>query len=603
METIDKMNRNNRTTIGTIENITSSKINIRLNNDIKSNLPIIDGVLYKIGLIGSFIKVPLGYTNLFGIVTSVGAAANPNLNNEIEQIDYSIQENRHWISAVLIGEQVSNLFERGITQYPTTGDVVHLVTNSDLRLIYGNYDESKSIVVGNISASENLSAYMNIDKLITRHSAFLGSTGSGKSNAISVILNSIISKTEFKSARIIVIDPHGEYVDAFPDRSQVYQISLEVKDSALYIPYWALPFDQLMSIISCDVTDSQLEYIREKICEKKQEYNSQKELGIAPLTITADSPIPFSIKQLWFELDNVERKTFADKEKITPALEQAGNPNTLEPNKYKAASTVNSPPYKNPEMKAITRFCDMLLNRLKDNRYNFLFHPGCYSVDSKNKIGNDLNHLLEGWIGGLKPISILDLSGVPPEIMQAILGTLLKIIYDALYWGQNLCVGGKQQPLLVVLEEAHIYLQGSNTEVSSKTLRNIVKEGRKFGIGLMLSTQRPSELDDTVLSQCGTLIALRMNNSRDRGHIQSAIQDELQVLIDLLPSLRTGEAIISGEAVQVPSRVKFYLSKYESKGNDPVPSEAWKIAKDNLVANYNKLTRMWRSQKLQEEEI
>ncbi|MNI32754.1 AAA-like domain protein [compost metagenome] len=180
--------------------------------------------------------------------------------------------------------------------------------------------------------------------------------------------------------------------------------------------------------------------------------------------------------------------------------------------------------------------------------------------------------------------------------MTSISGTLLKIIYDGLFWGINTAVGGKSQPLLLVLEEAHNYLKAGESSISSRAVQTIAKEGRKYGVGLLLSTQRPSEIDETVLSQCGTLIALRMNNSKDRGHIRSAIQDELQSMIDILPSLRTGEALISGEAVKIPSRVKFYKANNTIKGSDPKASLLWNKEINNADEEYKRLIKSWRNQ-------
>jgi DNA helicase HerA-like ATPase len=173
---------------------------------------------------------------------------------------------------------------------------------------------------------------------------------------------------------------------------------------------------------------------------------------------------------------------------------------------------------------------------------------------------------------------------------------LLKITYDALFWGLKTKVGGKSQPLLIVLEEAHNYLKAGENSISSRTVQTIAKEGRKYGVGLLLVTQRPSELDETVLSQCGTMIALRMNNSKDRGHIKSAVQDELQSMVDLLPSLRTGEGLVSGEAVKIPSRVKFYKIANAPKGSDPKVSELWHNEIENQEAEYKTLVKTWRNQ-------
>lgn len=184
--------------------------------------------------------------------------------------------------------------------------------------------------------------------------------------------------------------------------------------------------------------------------------------------------------------------------------------------------------------------------------------------------------------------------------MMSISGALLNIIYEALFWGQNLPIGGKEQPILIVLEEAHNYLKQGENSISSKIVQRIAKEGRKYGVGLLLATQRPSELDETVLSQCGTLVALRMNNSKDRGHINAAIQDELQPIMDLLPVLKTGEAIVSGEAVKIPSRVKFYKISNAPKSEDPKVSIKWNIEKNDPLNQYKNLVKNWINQKMED---
>ena len=188
-----------------------------------------------------------------------------------------------------------------------------------------------------------------------------------------------------------------------------------------------------------------------------------------------------------------------------------------------------------------------------------------------------LSDLLNFWLGNIGKITILDFSDIPSEIMISTAGTLLNIIYDALFWGQNLSVGGKQQPLLLVLEEAHNYLKTGEENIASRTVQKIAKEGRKYGVGLLLVSQRPSELDETVLSQCGTMIALRMNNSRDRAHVQNAIQDELHNMVDSLPSLRTGEALITGEGIRIPSRIQFYRLENAVKSSDPDVAGCWRM--------------------------
>ncbi len=591
-----------QTEIGEIISVSGNTITVQLSDTMKSNMSVIDGIVYRIGQIGSFLKVPLGYSNLYGIVTQIGASAIPDSIKELAKQDYSLLGNERWLNMVLVGEQVGRKFERGVSQSPTTGDKVHLVTIKDLDIIYGGYDETNSITVGNISISESLNAKIDLNKLVSRHCAILGSTGSGKSNAVGILLNAIASKN-FKSSRILVIDPHGEYNGVLKEKSNVFKINADTDDVNLFIPFWALPFNELLSIFSGTLSDQNRDYFRTKIVEAKLKSIDENGLEVEKELVTADSPIPFSLKQLWFELDDFERQTYerrADPTSITDKT-VTGSEKDLISNGYRPASAGGGAPFLNNESKGILGFLDSVRIKLKDSTYNFLFEPGDYTPDLSGKVKNDLSSLLFDWLGSDKPVTILDLSGIPSEIMTSISGTLLKIIYDALFWGQNLEIGGKEQPLLIVLEEAHNYLKAGENSISSRAVQTISKEGRKYGVGLALVTQRPSELDETVLSQCGTIIALRMNNSKDRGHIRSAIQDELQTMIDLLPSLRTGEGIISGEGVKIPSRVQFYKLSNAPKSSDPVVSEKWMNDKSKINEDdYKKLLSLWRNQKLKE---
>lgn len=589
------MQKNRITEIGEIDSISGNSISVKLFDNIKSNMPIIDGVVYRVGQIGSFVRIPLGYANLYGIVTQIGSAAIPESLREAVAKDYDILKNTRWINIVLAGEQVGKKFERGVTQYPTTGDKVHLVTINDLDIIYGGYEEANSITVGNISVSESLDAKIDLDKLISRHCAIVGSTGSGKSNSVSVLLQSIANRN-FPSSRILVIDPHGEYNDALSKHSKVVEVNSSADENKLQIPFWALPFNELMKIFSGNLTDQNREYIREKVVDAKIKSAEDNEIEVTKESITADSPIPFSIKRLWFELIDFEKRTFTDNARTNlTELTTKGDAEKLISNEYPAPGLGNSAPFLNQKAKGLLSFLDSMRNKLADSSYSFLFSPGKLTPDKDGKIEEDLDGMFLKWLGNELPITILDLSGIPSEITSSISGTLLKIIYDGLFWGVNTKVGGKNQPLLIVLEEAHSYLKAGEHSISSRTVQMIAKEGRKYGVGLLLVTQRPSELDETVLSQCGTMIALRMNNSKDRGHIRSAVQDELQSMVDLLPSLRTGEALISGEAVKIPSRVKFFKISNAPKSSDPKASEKWLEEIDNTQNEYKQLLKSWRN--------
>jgi len=594
-------NNRNQSKIGEVESVSGNTISVKLADNIQSTLPVIDGVVYRVGQVGSFLKIQLGYANLFGIVTQMGATAIPNHVREMEKEVGAIHNNR-WMKLLLVGEQIGKKFERGITQFPTSGDSVHIVTIDDLKIVYGDLETTDTLSIGNISVSESLDAKIDLGKLLTRHCAIVGSTGAGKSNAVSIILERIAQKKEFKSARILLIDPHGEYNEALKVHGKVFKINAEEGSSdELYIPFWALSFDELISSFEGHLSPTQREYIREEVLKRKIKSAENMGLDLAAEKISEDSPVPFSLKKLWFDLDDFERQTFRTRGDLSTLypVEIAGNVSNLISNKYPIPSTTNTPPYLNIRAQSLLKFLDGMRNKLLNQQYNFLYSPRSLSPDEDGRIpdGKDLDDLFIKWFSHDQPITILDLSEVPGEITTSVSGTILKIIYDALFWGQNLSVGGKKQPLLVVLEEAHSYLKAGEDSISSRIVQKIAKEGRKYGCGLLLVTQRPSELDETVLSQCGTLIALRMTNSKDRGHVSAAVQDELQSIIDLLPSLRVGEALITGEAVKIPSRIKFHKIAHAPKSEDPDVIEQWKKERPNNE-DYKELVVRWRSQTL-----
>jgi len=190
---------------------------------------------------------------------------------------------------------------------------------------------------------------------------------------------------------------------------------------------------------------------------------------------------------------------------------------------------------------------------------------------------------------------VLDVSGLPPEVLSTVVGTLIRIVYDLLYWALDLPISGRNQPLLIVLEEAHIFLPEGGDSAAHRTISRIAKEGRKYGVGLCVVTQRPGEIESTVLSQCGTMIALRLTNSADRTKVESAMPDDLGSLSGMLPALRTGEGIVLGEAMPIPSRIQFFKARKRPRGDDPEMPEAWRQERPNSN-QYETALKNWRHQ-------
>ncbi len=578
------------TLIGQIHSVKGGVLTIRLHDDLPTFM-MVDGHSYRVGQVGAFLRIPLGYTHIYGVCTLVGAAAAPQ--NEESNSTFG----NKWLSATLFGESIGGEFERGVSQYPTIEDEVHLVTPQDMKVIYGSTKEERSITVGHIAAASGISGKIDLGKLVTRHFAVVGSTGSGKSNLLAVMLEAI-AKQGYPAARVLIIDPHGEYASAIGQHGRVFKIkpNAEKEEFPLHIPFWALPFDELQTIALGDMSPSNESIVRDLITAKKLE--SAKHFANKPLdtVITADSPIPFSVNQLWFDLDSFERQTYSDSEKTNPEkVATEGNPATLVSNQYPSFSPGSKSPYA-ATPRGISKQLNLMRSRIMDPRYAFLFNLGKELMpDLNGKTEGDLHNLVQSWVGHDKPLSVLDVSGVPSELLSTIVGTLVRIVYDMLYWALDLPISGRNQPLLIVLEEAHLFIPEGEKSAAHRTLSKIAKEGRKYGIGLCIATQRPVDIDRSILSQCGTLIAMRLTNQADRSKVEAAMPDDLGALSGMLPALRTGEGIVLGEAMPIPSRIQFFKARKRPQGDDPEMPELWRKQRPD-GSLYESALNNWRHQ-------
>lgn len=597
------------TYIGQVASVTGAIVRVRLREDMPSTLVMIGGESYRVGQIGGFFRVPLGYTNLYAVCTQIGADAAPPGSAEagfgaaLEADKQLHLSGYRWMTIVLFGEALGGEFERGVGQYPTVGDEVHLVTNDDLKVIYGWAKGKKgTISVGRIAAASGISADISVAGLVSRHSAIVGSTGAGKSNLVTVLLETV-SDGSLPNARAIVIDPHGEYATALGDRARVFRIrpNEAAGERPLWVPFWALPFIELQQLTLGGLQPNHEASIRDEVLDMKVSAAAHLAVPPPPETLTADTPVPFSIKKLWYELDKFERVTFPVNAPQTDANanapEQLGDANLLRSDRYPAASPYNQAPYKNQKKRNLERQLDLMRSRLKDARFSFLFSPGGgYEPNLNGEVENDLNTLVRDWVGHDKPITIFDVSGLPSEVLPTIVGTMLRIVYDMLFWAQDLPIGGRLQPLLVVLDEAHRFVPEGVDTPAHRTLSMIAKEGRKYGTGLMLVTQRPSEIDSAILSQCGSMIALRLTNSVDRSKVSAAVPDDLGGLVDQLPSLRTGEGVFLGEVMPIPSRVRVRKARQKPVGDDPKLPDVWQVP-DRPDGNlYTQALANWRAQ-------
>lgn len=584
------MSAKDPTFLGLVTSVSGPTVKVSLAESLASGIALIEGHMYRVAQVGGFVRIPQGYQDLFGIVSEVGASGEPNAGN-----------GGRWMTVELAGEALGQSFERGLSQLPSINDSVHIVSEADLKRIYGS-EGLDQIAIGTLSSSESIAVKLSLDALVTRHSAILGSTGSGKSTTVASLLRSIVrpdQKGGAPASRILLLDLHGEYTHALADFSRVYSATPQPGELPLFVPYWALQAKDLLNFVAGGLNENQEIAFSDKIQEMKASVLASANFpGLDPQSLTVDSPVPFSLKQCWYDLIDFEIRTLNGAQRDIPALEQAGDAMSLTPPRYTPAALGSAGPFLNAQAKGIRRQLNLMRSRLLDHRFDFILHPGPWEPALDGTVQLDLDKLLDDWVGHEKPVTILDLSGVPSSVLTTLVGSILRIVYEALYWSREKTEGGVHRPLLVVMEEAHRYLSGAKEDASaSEIVKRIAKEGRKYGIGAMVVSQRPAEVDETILSQCGTIMALRLSNPEDRSRVKGALPDNLGGLVDLLPVLRTGEAIVAGEAARLPVRCRVTLPapEHRPKSSDPQVSEAW--ATKRIAEGYDRVLASWRAQR------
>jgi DNA helicase HerA-like ATPase len=384
----------------------------------------------------------------------------------------------------------------------------------------------------------------------------------------------------YPRAKVLVIDPHGEYGSAFQGKSRVFRIN--DPEHPLLLPYWALSFDELAWFLvdrRSATETAQDGRLRELVYEARKHGAEQLPIPNLADEITPDSPVPFDIRSIWYALDRAERLTWADQARTKEALVEEGSAATLTSASFQPAGAGTMLPHKNNVIPPMAAYASRMLTRLRDKRFSFMLAPGMYDGAAL-----DLDDLVSSWLDHEFGVTVLDLAGVPSEITDLVVGLVTRVLFETMFWGRDLKGVGRQRPLLVVFEEAHAYLPRGEGQFlqgyARRSVQRLLKEGRKYGIGAAIVSQRPSEIDETILSQCGTFFALRLTNGQDQGRIASMMPDEVEGITNLLPALRTGEALVVGEAVPIPSRVRVRLVTPRPDSMDPAVAETWSAPRE-----------------------
>ena len=543
-----KMPEQDPTRIGRVRHVLGASVTVALDPDLAGVAPIYRGRLHPVGQIGSLVRIPQGLVDLIASVSLVGIAE---LSGPLAPAEV-IQHDERWLQVQLLGEvdRGTGLFQRGVGTYPGLDDPVHFATADQLRSVFPPPDD-KHLRLGRLAAAEEVPVSLEASRLVVRHGAVVGSTGSGKTSAVASMLQGFVNGG-WSAANIMVFDPHGEYAAALGDHASIRSV-LGEGENRLRVPYWALPASEIVQIFARGPgSPTFVNRFSELVTIARQEFADEADwLDINPIAITAETPIPFDIRPIWHRIDSENRETRTTTDDPgTACLIDAGDASTLRSAQYKAWGAGGQPPNKAPLHGSYGTGPDLLRLGLLDPQLRFFQEP---LGDPK---GDDpLVQVVQEWLGGEKPISVLDFSGVPAAASDVAIGVILNLLFEVALRSELDGPGiGRPSPVLVVLEEAHRYLGESASTLTRDSANRIAREGRKYGVGLLLVTQRPTELPKTALAQSGTIIALRLTNSEDQGAIQTALPDAVAGLAAVLPSLRTHEAIISGEAVILPAR-------------------------------------------------
>jgi hypothetical protein len=568
-----------------VRHVLGAQVTVALDSDLAGVAPIYRGRLQPIGQIGSIVRVPQGPVDLIGQVSLLGIAELSSPPKPTE----TIQVGERWLQIELLGEvdRGTGRFRRGVGTYPGLDDTVHFSTPDDLRLVFPP-PGTERVRLGRLAAAEEVPVSLDATRFVTRHSAVVGSTGSGKTSCVAALLQGFATGG-WEAANIIVIDPHGEYSTALEGHASIRSV-LGSGVNGLRVPYWALPADDILTALagSTGGPTTRSNFAGFVTVARREFAAAASWLTLDSAAVTADTPIPFDIRQVWHHLDyenNETRQVKVDPGTVSEV--DAGDAASLTPARFEPYGPGGAAPFKGPLHGMHGATSELLRLGLLDPRLAFLQEP------QGNPAGSDpLVDELANWLGRERPISILDFSGVPAGASELAIGVILNLLFEAAVRTSADGLGiGRPRPLLIVLEEAHRYLGDSAVAMARISANRIAREGRKYGVGLMLVTQRPSELPDTALAQCGTLIALRLSNSGDQAKIRAALPDSVAGLAAVLPSLRTGEAIVTGEALALPARSLVDAPDPFPNAHDP-DLESWRAIP--AVPDLNAALASWR---------
>jgi len=470
--------------------------------------------------------------------------------------------NRGLLEMIPLGElDDQGDFQRGVVRYPTPGAEIHLVRREEVNALFKKFRD-KGYELGFLPSLPSVDICLDPSPLFGRHLAILGQSGSGKSWSVASLLQRAVET--MPNAHIILLDLHGEYVwtDEHEQRHSAFKedVYRYVDARDLEIPYWLLTYGELVDLLidrSDKKASTQVAFLREVLLALRKKANPEME-GV---NISIDSPVYFSLAELFHQFKRANEQV-TDFGKV-----------------------------KGPLYGQFDEFLIKMQARFNDVRYDFLFKP------KRRRSSATLGDLLRDFIGLRKPerqITVIDFSPVPFDVRPTVSAQVGRLAFEFNYWNPR----SREFPILLVCEEAHAYIprgRGGQYEGTRRSMERIAKEGRKYGVGLAVVSQRPHELSETVLAQCGSFICLRVTNPDDQQYIRDLVPDSESGLVDILSTLGRGEALALGEAVPIPTRFQFYPPDPAPNSSDIDFYNYWKDGIQDL--DVDAIVDAWRRQK------
>ncbi len=529
-----------RLLIGEVIEIAGSSSQILIDGSrIAALVDVPDPAISMAGQVGSQVKIKVGGTWLLASVRSQKMHQRE-AGLIIAAIDFLGEGDEERLTGRIYN------FRRGVTRFPTPGSEVYAATSADLKQVYAA-DERPHIEVGTVFPTKDIRGALYIDPLLGKHFALLGSTGTGKSTSAALILHKICEAAPL--GHIVMIDPHGEYSAAFKGIGALFDVD------NLAMPYWLLNFEEHCEVfITSEGKDRQADCDILARCLLQARAKNRAAEGMSKLTV--DSPVPYLLSDM-LQIIQVEMGKLDKATSSAPFMRLKGKIEELR----------------------------------TDPRYSFMFSGMLVADNMAGFLAKIFRLPSDG-----KPISIIDVSGVPSDIVTVVVAVLARMVFDYAIWSRN----EPQRPILLVCEEAHRYVPNERYAQKSqvgKILGRIAKEGRKYGVSLGLITQRPSDLAEGVLSQCGTIISMRLNNERDQDFVKAAMPEGSKGFVESIPALRNRECIICGEGVSIPIRVALDNLAEEKRpaSSDPLFSDLWQQqgGEGEII---ERVVKRWRSQ-------